>query len=469
MKNEMNKKCENIRPVWHYSINKGWMNDPNGLIYYKGYYHLYFQYYPYAATHGPMHWGHVKSKDLIHWTDVGIALYPDAMGEIYSGCMVYDKDNKSELVKNEKPLIAVFTQHRIGGNGKTQEVQSIAYSLDEGTSFIKYSGNPVLTDSNSDFRDPKIIYSEKTDSFVMLLARGLEICFYESRNLRDWIYNGSYSHTKIDGERVWECPDLIRFKKDDDKEVWALLFSTNTQGKENDAVYYLMGSFNGHAFTPDKTNCIHKMDFGSDFYAAATYVNQEKRNILLAWMNNWNYAEKIPGNNFRGCLTIPRELYLKDIDSEIYICQKTIEELENNICESKEEYTDGKLELTSNPCIIEITGIRENMNITISNEQSEAFTINYNRNENKVTMDRSKCHCEFAETSLNVRSTVLKNPIRNMKLLMDTTSIELFINEGEMCGTMLCFWNNPYQVLTATDRNLQMRLLNRKGEIDEGL
>jgi fructan beta-fructosidase len=460
MKENMIEHYKKKRPVWHYSIANGWMNDPNGLIYYNGYYHLCFQYFPDGLTHGPMHWGHVMSKDFIHWKSMSIALYPDEMGEVYSGCMVYDKENKAGFGESkEKPLIAAFTQHRVDTDGQIHEVQCLAYSLDGGESFIKNPDNPILTDSNMDFRDPKIIYFEPAESFVMLLARGLEICFYESKDLCNWSYTGSFRRDPLDGEKVWECPDLLKFEKDNGEAKWALVFSTNTQGEETDAVFYFLGSFDGHKFIPEDQNSFQKMDFGSDFYAAATYANTTERKLLIAWMNNWNYAERTPAIDFRGSMTIPRELYLKSIGSRNYICQRPVRELINVINKTEKELTDGRIDLSGNPCMIEITGITGNVDITILNQQQNTVTISYNEKMKKITLDRTHCNSEYSKAGLNVRSTVSENPVTSMMILLDITSVELFINGGELCGTMLCFWSGPYQLLTTTDQALKVKVL----------
>lgn len=460
MRKNMIEHYKKNRPVWHYSIANGWMNDPNGLIYYNGYYHLYFQYYPDGLTHGPMHWGHAKSKDLIHWKDLGIALYPDELGEVYSGCMVYDNENKSGFGENrEKPLIAAFTKHRVDSDGQIHEVQCLAYSLDGGTSFRNIQNNPVLTDPGTDFRDPKIIYFEPAESYVMLLARGLEICFYESKDLCSWSYTGSFGRTALDGEQVWECPDLLKFEKDTGEERWALVFSSNTQGKETDAVFCFLGSFDGYKFIADDQNSFQKMDFGSDFYAAATYANVTGRKLLIAWMNNWYYAERTPAIDFRGIMTIPRELYLKSIGSRDYICQSPVRELIDALDKKEKKLMDGRADLSGNPCIIEITGITGNVDIKISNQQQDVFTISYNEKIKEITMDRTHCNSEYSKASLNVRSTICENPVTSMMIVLDITSVELFINSGEICGTMLCFWSNPYQMLTTADKDLIVKVM----------
>jgi fructan beta-fructosidase len=299
---------EPYRPQVHFSPKTMWVNDPNGMVYYKGTYHLFFQHYPKATVWGPMHWGHAVSKDLIHWKQMPIALYPDKLGYIFSGSVVVDENNTSGFGTKSKPaMVAIFTHHDPKGEKSGSSVfqnQSIAYSLDEGTTWTKYTGNPVLKNPGiKDFRDPKVFWYAAGNKWVMSLATKDRITFYSSPNLKDWKKESDFGQMLGAHGGVWECPDLFPLKLNG-KEYWVLLVSINPGGPNGgSATQYFVGHFDGKTFTPS-SNQTKWIDYGPDNYAGVTWGNTGNRKIFLGWMGNWFYANDVPTLKWRNAMTI---------------------------------------------------------------------------------------------------------------------------------------------------------------------
>ncbi|MEY2704299.1 MAG: hypothetical protein RL407_361, partial [Bacteroidota bacterium] len=252
-------QSEPYRPGYHFSPKQGWMNDPNGLVYLDGEYHLFFQHYPDSTVWGPMHWGHAVSQDLIHWEELPIALFPDSLGYIFSGSAVYDAANTSGLGSTETPpLVALFTYHDPKGEKEGRidfQKQGLAYSLDKGQTWQKYEGNPVLGNPGiRDFRDPKITQVAQADgksSWVMTLAARDRVHFYESANLKEWAFLGEFGQGIGAHGGVWECPDLLSLKAPDGSQKWVLLVSMNPGGpQKGSATQYFIGDFKQGVFTP---------------------------------------------------------------------------------------------------------------------------------------------------------------------------------------------------------------------------
>ena len=315
---------EPYRPQIHFSPKTGWMNDPNGLVYYEGKYHMFFQYYPDSTVWGPMHWGHAVSSDLLHWKELSIALYPDSLGYIFSGSAVVDKDNKSGFGMNGKnPLVAIYTQHDPVGEkaGTTNfQNQSIAYSLDAGNNWTKYSGNPVLkTPGLKDFRDPKVCWYPEQKKWIMTLAAGDRVIFYSSGDLKTWKKESEFGMDRGAHGGVWECPDLLSYTIDD-RKLWLLLVSINPGGAQGgSSTQYFTGSFDGHVFLASDT-LTRWADYGPDNYAGVTWSNTGDEKIFMGWMSNWQYGTKVPTGKWRSAMTIPRKLELKNIEWKLFHC-----------------------------------------------------------------------------------------------------------------------------------------------------
>jgi len=477
---------ENLyRPRFHFTPKQGWMNDPNGMIYLNGQYHLFFQHYPDGTVWGPMHWGHATSSDLVQWKEQPIALYPDSIGMIFSGSAVLDKNNTSGLGRGEvAPLVAIFTQHYMPGEkaGKTDfQNQSIAYSLDEGKTWTKYAGNPVLKTPNlKDFRDPKVIWHEPTQKWIMNLAVADHVEFYSSPNLIKWTKESEIGKNLFAHGGVWECPDLLSFNHFG-KTIWVLLVSMNPGGPNGgSATQYIVGDFDGHEFKPYTTD-IKWMDYGPDNYAGVTFSNVGDRNILIGWMSNWNYANVVPTEKWRSAMTVPRELRLleqqefikyytsyestansykdsKFVEDGFYLVSSPVKELNTAFKKtmSKENFVTEKIfslstEKNPIPNRIDLTSnakLENDFEIILSNTFDEKLIIGYDAVKRQYFIDRTKAGIAnfnegFAAVAVARRLT---NPYMDMNLsiLLDKTSIELFADDGLTVMTALFFPTHPY-------------------------
>ena len=442
---------ENLyRPRFHFTPQKGWMNDPNGMIFLNGQYHLFFQHYPDGTVWGPMHWGHATSSDLVQWKEQPIALYPDSIGMIFSGSAVLDKNNTSGLGRGGiAPLVAIYTQHNMPGEkaGRNDfQNQSIAYSLDEGKTWTKFAGNPVLKTPNlKDFRDPKVIWHEPTQKWIMNLAVADHVELYSSPNLINWRKESEIGKNLFAHGGVWECPDLLSFNVNG-KTIWVLLVSMNPGGPNGgSATQYIVGDFDGHEFKPYSTD-IKWMDYGPDNYAGVSFANVGNRNILIGWMSNWNYANVVPTEKWRSAMTVPRELSLVKQSSnananEFLLVSNPVKELKNAFVQimSKENVI---------PNCIDIKDIKAtDFEIILSNTFNEKLIVGYHADKKQFYIDRTKAGVSnfnqgFAAVALAPRLSFAMN--MDLSILLDKTSIELFADSGRTVMTALFFPTFPY-------------------------
>ena len=457
------------RPSVHFTPKAGWMNDPNGMIYVKGVYHLYYQHNPNASVWGPMHWGHATSKDLIHWKHKKIALYPNALGTIFSGSAVIDSNNTSGFGRGRRaPLVAIYTQHSMEGEKAGRDDfqnQSISISLNAGKTFKTYRGNPVIkTPHLRDFRDPKVFWYEPTSKWIMTLAVGDHIEFYSSPNLRDWEKEsdiGGPSMGVHDGN--WECPDLISFDLGG-KKHWVLIVNVNPGAPaKGSGTQYFVGDFDGHYFTP-YDRAAKWLDYGADNYAGVTWNNTGDKKILAGWMSNWLYAQVVPTQKWRSGLTIPRNLSLTktaDTTKDEFLVASTpierVEKLEKWWGSEREK----KIKL-SKPFIIKrkkgIAPSRLQLNvdtansfeIVLSNANKEQLVIGYDHLSKQYFIDRTKAgvsdfHPDFAAKHTAPRFANTKG--LDMDIILDKASIELFADAGLSVMTELYFSTKPYTTI----------------------
>ena len=440
---------ENLyRPRFHFTPQQGWMNDPNGMIYLNGQYHLFFQHYPDGTVWGPMHWGHATSIDLVQWNEQPIALYPDSIGMIFSGSAVLDKNNTSGLGRGGiAPLVAIYTQHNMPGEkaGRTDfQNQSIAYSLDEGKTWTKYAGNPVLKTPNlKDFRDPKVIWHAPTQKWIMSLAVADHVEFYSSPNLINWNKESEIGKNLFAHGGVWECPDLLSFKVNG-QTVWVLLVSMNPGGPNSgSATQYIVGDFDGHEFKPYSTD-IKWMDYGPDNYAGVTFSNVGDRNILIGWMSNWNYANVVPTEKWRSAMTVPRELSLvkqASNSNQFLLVSTPVKELKNAFVQivSKENVIPNRIDIKD----IKAT----HFEIILSNTYNEKLIVGYHADKKQFYIDRTNAGVSnfnpgFAAAAVAPRLSFTMN--MDLSILLDKTSIELFADGGRTVMTALFFPTFPY-------------------------
>ena len=432
------------------------MNDPNGLVYYEGEYHLFYQYYPKATTWGPMHWGHAISTDLINWKNYPIALYPDTLGYIFSGSAVIDWKNTTGLGKtNKPPMIAIYTYHNMSGEkaGTTDyQNQGIAYSTDKGRTWEKYSKNPVLKNQGSkDFRDPKVVWHEDTQSWVMALAVKDKISFYTSKNLLDWTLGSDFSPKWAAFGGVWECPDLFPLKTQNGKNKWVLLVSINPGAPNGggSGTQYFVGNFDGKKFTPE-TVSTKWLDYGADNYAGVTWSDVPKtdgRRLFIGWMSNWLYAQKLPTELWRSALTVPRCLVLNENDGKYTLLSKPIEEL-TKLRKSSSQVSATNINLTSDMLEIDLETTAAEFQLVFSNNANE--TVSLKKINDKIVFDRSKSGIiDFNKDFSNIQNNTPTNgiTINKIKIFIDRSSMEFFFNDGELVITELVFPKSGYTSL----------------------
>ncbi|GAB3018498.1 glycoside hydrolase family 32 protein [Spirosoma pulveris] len=458
-------KSEPYRPQYHFSPRAHWMNDPNGMVYLKGTYHLFFQYYPDGTTWGPMHWGHATSKDMVRWQEQPIALYPDSLGWIFSGSAVVDVNNTSGFGKNgQVPLVAIFTHH----NSKMEkqksnkfQYQSLAYSLDEGKTWTKYAGNPVLPNPGIiDFRDPKVRWNDQHKKWIMTLATKDRITFYSSPNLKNWTKESEFGSDLGAHGGVWECPDLFPLTHNG-KEAWVLLVSINPGGPNGgSATQYFVGDFNGKTFTP-YTKTTKWMDYGTDNYAGVTFANTGERTILMGWMSNWQYANVVPTDPWRSANTVPRTLGLEEVNKELFLTSTPINELNtlkgqttslkslpikgeyDLTAKTKNETGQFKLELT--------TQNTTDFSIVLANEQGNELVVGYDKTANTYYIDRSRSGKVDFEKGFGKRHTAPRLSLDSkisLSLLVDVASVELFADKGLTVMTDIFFPDTPMNKLS---------------------
>jgi levanase/fructan beta-fructosidase len=480
----LNTEEQLYRPNFHFTPKVGWMNDPNGMFHYNGYYHLYFQHYPDGNKWGPMHWGHAISTDMVVWKEQPIALYPDDMGYIFSGSAVVDLENTSGFgAGGQVPIVAMFTYHNMEiekAKGIDVESQAIAYSLDEGLTWTKYSGNPVIENPGiRDFRDPKVSWNEEHKKWVMVLAAQDKVMFYGSKDLKSWELLSDFG-ADLNREigthgGVWECPDLFPLPiEGTDKNKWVLYVSVNPGGPNGgSATQYFIGDFDGTKFTMDKDfeadlnkGQNHWIDFGKDNYAGVTFSNITSKDggkFYMGWMSNWEYANEVPTETWRSAMTVAREIKLiKDAQSyrlafdpvdEIDTYKGVKYKKENIMVDGELELINsGKVDLSRAAISFEISDIKnDNFIFKLSNAHGDELSFGYNSSDNNFFIDRNKSgKTSFSNTFSNKKSTA-KRISDSEKLLgtilLDKTSIELFFDEGSTVMTEIFFPNRPYETL----------------------
>ena len=443
------------RPQIHFSPEAHWMNDPNGMVFYKGVYHLFYQYYPEGTVWGPMHWGHATSKDMVHWQHQPIALYPDTLGYIFSGSAVVDANNTSGFGKAGKvPLVAIFTHHDPKGERARKsdfQNQSIAYSLDEGKTWTKYAGNPVVKNPGiRDFRDPKVSWFAPDKKWVMTLATRDRVTFYSSKNFKEWTKESEFGNDVGAHGGVWECPDLFPLEYKGQKH-WVLVVNLNPGGPNGgSASQYFVGQFNGKTFTPYQTDT-RWVDYGPDEYAGVTWSNTGNRKIFLGWMSNWQYANRVPTEKWRSAMTVPRELGLEKIGEKYLITSRPVPELKSldekqvvlkNISAKNFDFTKGVGKL-SGPARIDLTADKlTSFTLTLSNQAGEKVLVGYDKNANQFFIDRTnsgKVDFEkgFAKKHTAPRLTTKEKA--DLTLIVDDASVELFADNGLSVMTEIFF------------------------------
>lgn len=470
---------EKYRPQFHFSPEAHWMNDPNGLVFFDGEYHLFYQYYPDSTIWGPMHWGHAVSTDIIHWKNLPIALYPDSLGYIFSGSAVVDIDNTSGLGSAQNPaMVAIFTYHNpvLEKEGsKIFQNQGLAYSVDKGRTWIKYCGNPVLKNPGiRDFRDPKVSWNEQTKKWIMILAVHDRVHLYSSPNLLDWTFESEFGKDAGAHGGVWECPDLFPLKiKGSNITKWVMFVSINPGGPNGgSATQYFTGDFDGHKFIPDNTNA-KWVDWGRDNYAGVTWSGipeSDGRRLFIGWMSNWDYATSVPSTGWRSANTIPRELSIENENNTYRLISKPVDESKklrdeaNKILIVQQEIQGESRILTYSIDLMQselnfnfdLSGSRvDSAGLILENNSGEKLVIGYSVRREHFYVDRSAAGNTAFSKKFPGRSIAPYKAGKNLKmqLLIDASSTELFVDDGRLVMTDLVFPVEKYTDLRVFSGN----------------
>ena len=483
------------RPSYHFTPLYGWMNDPNGMVYKNGEYHLYFQYNPYGSKWGNMHWGHAVSKDLVHWEHLDPAIARDPVGHIFSGSSVIDKKNTAGFGKNA--IIAIYTNNSVNHD----EVQCLAYSNDNGRTFTKYEGNPVLTpfDGLKDFRDPKVFWYEKGKCWYMIVSADKEMRLYKSKNLKKWNYVSAFGKGIGQQPCQYECPDFFQLPVNGDKKKmkWVMTMNINPGcWFGGSATEYFVGDFDGKKFTCPDAHDVKWLDWGKDHYATVTFSNTGDRVLGITWMSNWQYANLTPFKQNRGANGLPRELKLYENNGKYYVSENVAPEVyalrkdTKNVADASvagEKMLAGvaanmegafEIEADVTPDANGIAGIE------ISNNKRERTLIYFNMKQGKVVMDRTESGLtDFGKQAVphdielawdKQRAAEGKEPARiansinykndfalatwaplslcedgkktyHVDIFVDKSSVELFVDGGRIAMTNLVFPVAPYE------------------------
>ena len=482
------------RPSYHHTPSYGWMNDPNGMFYKDGVYHLCYQYNPYGSKWGNMHWGHAISRDLIHWKEVEPTIARDPMGHIFSGSAVIDKEGTAKYGKDA--IVALYTS----ASDKNGQIQCMAYSTDGGYTFHKYPGNPVLTpfDGLKDFRDPKVFWYAPLKKWYMIVSADKEMRFYSSPNLRDWTYVSAFGQGYGAQPNQFECPDFFQLPVDGNpnKKKWVMIVNINPGCLfGGSATEYFIGDFDGKNFVCDSKPSVAKfLDYGKDHYATVTFSGVQDRVLGIAWMSNWQYANVTPIRQYRGANTLPREFKLfTGKDGQIYMSSNVVPEVaglrktfkrlpdlvitqgkdSKSLSSSKENAFEMEMDVTP--------GDAARTGFILYNEKGEKVNIYFDMKAGRLVMDRTESgrtkfgekaeahkiekefdlheHREIKEPFRKLNSVNYKNDFAlgtwaplslcdsktyHLDVFVDKCSIEIFVNGGRIAMTNLVFPTQPY-------------------------
>jgi len=472
------------RPQFHFTPPSMWMNDPNGMVYFDGEYHLFYQYYPDGTVWGPMHWGHAVSRDLVRWKQLPIALYPDEHGYIFSGSAVVDWNNSSGFGRGDQPpLVAIFTYHDpVRGKAGTRdhESQGIAFSNDRGRSWTKYGDNPVLPNPGGlqDFRDPNVFWHAATERWIMALSVHDQVQLWSSPDLKHWEYLSAFGKEWGAHGGVWECPDLFPLTVEGTDETrWVLILNLNPGGPQGGSgTQYFVGDFDGRTFTLDEsfTDDVRDggavwLDWGRDNYAGVTWSDMPKadgRRIFIGWMSNWDYAQQVPTDPWRSAMTLPRSLRLERSPAGYRVYSEPVAELQRLVSGAVSidpVRVAGTLELSARVDFPISTSelilafrldeaTADDFGVELANARGETYRVGYLRADHEFYSDRR--HAGDGSFAANFASRVHRAPriadtdIVKMHLVFDVASVELFADGGAVAVTDIFFPTVPFDRLS---------------------
>lgn len=447
---------EDYRPQFHYTARQNWMNDPNGLVYHDGTFHLFHQYNPEGNTWGHMSWNHATAGDLVHWNHEGVAIPEEGNEMIFSGSAVVDSGNTSGFGEDEDdaPLVAIYTSHYTLEGDSIDQAQSLAYSTNGGETWTKYDGNPVLEHPDPDFRDPNVFWYAPEQKWVMTVALPTQrkVQLYESTNLKDWTLLSDFGPAGATGG-IWECPALFRVPVEGtDRTRWVLQVDLNPGSiAGGSGGQYFVGGFDGTTFTPrdgSLDSAPHWVDYGPDFYATIPWNNvpaEDGRALWLAWMNNWEYAEDIPTSPWRSAQTVPRSVEIRTVEGTPRLVQQPIEELQQ-LRESPVSLDGRTVDPGTTPLgdegisgrTLELVaefepGDAETVGLNVRVGQDEHTRIGYDASSEAVFVDRTEAGEDDFHDAFAARDEAplpLRNGRVKLHVLVDRSSVEVFANDG---------------------------------------
>ncbi len=442
---------EQYRPGYHYTPAKNWCNDPNGLVYNNGVYHLFHQYNPFANVWGHMSWAHATSKDLVHWTPQPLAIAEEKDTMIFSGSCVVDKNNSSGFAKKagQVPMVAIYTGHIEGKN----QSQHLAYSLDNGLTWTKYNRNPVLDLNKRDFRDPRVFWYAPKNYWVMAVVLPVEhhVQFYSSKNLKEWKHLSDFGPVG-DTSGVWECPDLIQvaIEGNPNKKKWLL------QTSQNASMQYFVGEFDGVQFTNENpTDKIVRPDYGAAYYAAISYnqLPASQPATAIGWLNNWYYANDVPTDPWKGSMSLPRTMKVKKQGNEWVLIQEPVAAIKQLRQPLLAQLSNKTIENTltvnakTTQCEIDVLlqpSANSTCGVLLAAGNEHAFEIGYNTAKQELYIDWSNTanqsfNKSFEKMSHYTAPLALKNKMLRLHVFFDNSVVEVFANDGEAVLTTQFF------------------------------
>lgn len=460
---------EAYRPLFHHTPLYGWMNDPNGMFYKDGEWHLYYQWNPYGSKWQNMTWGHSSSTDLVNWKHHPAAIEPNGLGSVFSGSSAIDANNSAGFGKDA--VVALYTSAGVS------QIQSLAYSNDNGETFSIYPGNPVLA-LESEARDPNMFWDKNSGQWVMVLAHPLEheMLFFTSRDMKEWKYESSFGKGLGAQDGVWECPDLFELHVEGtDYSKWVLLCNINPGGPYGgSATQYFVGDFDGSTFTADTDASgnvpTRWLDYGKDNYATVSWSDAPGgRRTVIGWMSNWQYAAEVPTRQFRSANTLPRDLSLfVGPDGQIYVKSEPVAELlglrgdrdlrvrslsvgKNARTFSLPSVNDGACEI-----ILDVDAARSGeVRIDLSNGRNENVSIVFNAGERTLSFDRHESGIvDFSQDfpATTTAPVFTEDGRLSLRIFIDRASIEVFGNGGETVMTNIVFPTMPYSRMSLSSK-----------------